>query len=209
MAADFATNFHNDGYVVLENLFTELQVEAIRQSAVDNYQEAKLLISNNNLEFGIGIKHGFKEIVQRHPNRFEMPFKMDSSEFDFVLESNELRNIVSSILGCDDFIVANRSLVVSLPGCTDQGWHADGPHVSAESHLPCHVLNVFVPLVDVDLSNGPTEFRPGSHHYTRGDLAKSYLLAFMKKTIRKPVCPLIKRGSVLLVSFCSFDTSCA
>ena len=48
-----------------------------------------------------------------------------------------------------------------LPGAGDQAWHSDGAHVSLSKHLPCHVLNVFIPLVDLTLELGPTEFRPG------------------------------------------------
>ena len=45
-------------------------------------------------------------------------------------------------------------------------WHSDGPHLNKDferRHLPPHAVNVFVPLVDVTLSHGPTEFVPGSH----------------------------------------------
>jgi len=48
------------------------------------------------------------------------------------------------------------------------------PHHQA--HQPCHVLNVFLPLVDLTLANGPTELRPGSHFVSR-DLARLTLLA--------------------------------
>jgi hypothetical protein len=46
-----------------------------------------------------------------------------------------------------------------------QTWHRDGPSLfkgwSATRHHPTHCLNVFVPLVDVTVHNGPTEFVPG------------------------------------------------
>ena len=47
--------------------------------------------------------------------------------------------------------------------------HLDGPHLFQGTHgyeqaqNPAHCLNVFLPLVDVTLENGPTEFWPGSH----------------------------------------------
>lgn len=195
--------FAENGFLVVKDLFDIDTVNQAYQTAVDNYNEALKTIELKQLEFGIGIKYGFKEIVQRHPNRFEMPYKMDSCEFDFVLENTELRRILTEVLECDDYIVANRSLVISLPGCEDQGWHSDGPHMSVQQMLPCHCLNVFVPLVDVTLENGPTEFRPGSHFYTR-DLAKSFLLAKIKKTLKSPECPTIGKGSILMVRFTFF-----
>jgi len=54
---------------------------------------------------------------------------------------------------------------VALPAserCGHQPWHADAPQLF-HVPLPPHALNVFVPLADVDLDAGPTEFRPGSH----------------------------------------------
>jgi ectoine hydroxylase-related dioxygenase (phytanoyl-CoA dioxygenase family) len=66
-------------------------------------------------------------------------------------------------------------------------------------YLPCHVLNVFIPLIDITDAEGPTEFRPESQRLTL-DLQKLYLRAFMTKTLRPTVKPHLKKGSALLVS---------
>ena len=52
-----------------------------------------------------------------------------------------------------------RSVVMALPGAEEQQWHVDGAHVDVMAHRPCHVLNVFFPLVDITRENGPTEVR--------------------------------------------------
>mmetsp|Transcript_29168 Transcript_29168/g.49050 ORF Transcript_29168/g.49050 Transcript_29168/m.49050 type:complete len:258 (-) Transcript_29168:762-1535(-) len=192
--------FNRNGFHVLNNVFDSALIETIKSIAMNNYEEIMRVINENQLHFEIGIKHGFKEIVQRHPMRFEMPHKMDDEVFDFVLKNTTIQNAVSSILECDDYIVSNRSLVVSLPGCGDQGWHSDGPHMSTSAHLPCHVLNVFIPLVDIVDLNGPTEFRPGSHYYTR-NLAQSMLLAKIKKTLKPVESPNLSQGSILLFDY--------
>ena len=70
--------------------------------------------------------------------------------------------------------------------------------MSVTNHLPCHCLNVFIPLVDINPCNGPTEIKPGSHVYTR-DLAKSMFIALIKKNIRPTVSPCLSKGSALLV----------
>ena len=49
-------------------------------------------------------------------------------------------------------LIALRFVLMALPGAATQGWHADGGHLSPTEHLPCHCLNVFVPLVDVSLA---------------------------------------------------------
>lgn len=189
--------FLRDGYLVLEDVLNVDHIASLHKLAIQNFTDVNNIIRNNGLEFGVGIKHGFKEIVQRHPNRYEMPYGMTDEIYDFVLESALIKTVVGGILG-ENFIVANRSLVISMPGCEDQAWHSDGPHMSATQDLPCHCLNVFIPLVDVTAENGPTEIRPGSHFYTR-DLAKSMLLAKIKKTLRPVEGPNIPKGSVLLV----------
>lgn len=190
--------FNADGFVVLEDVFSEEHISSLHLQAVQNFAEVSSIIERSGLEFGIGVKHGFKEIVQRHPNRYEMPYKMSDDVYNFVLGSTHIRDTVSQILDCDDYVVANRSLVISMPGCDDQAWHSDGPHMSATQDLPCHCLNVFIPLVDVNDENGPTEIRPGSHFYTR-DLAKSMFLAKIKKTLRPIEGPHLPKGSILMV----------
>jgi hypothetical protein len=47
---------------------------------------------------------------------------------------------------------------------------------------------------------GPTEFRPGSHVYTR-DLTRMMLLAKIKKRLRKTVVPELKCGEALLFDY--------
>jgi hypothetical protein len=96
--------------------------------------------------------------------------------------------------------LVNFSLVISTPGSEIQSWHADGGHVSLISHEPCHVFNVFVPLVDVDLSMGPTELRPGSHYYTR-DLTKMMLGAMARKELRPTITPELEQGDALVFDY--------
>ena len=39
--------------------------------------------------------------------------------------------------------------MLSMPGSETQKLHSDGDHVSSSTHLAPHLLNVFVPLIDV------------------------------------------------------------
>lgn len=55
--------------------------------------------------------------------------------------------------------------ILGLPAAEDtesQRWHADTPHLYS-IHLPPHSITVHIPLIDLTLENGPTEFRLGSH----------------------------------------------
>jgi len=99
-----------------------------------------------------------------------------------------------------DYYICNLSLLVATPGCPTQSWHADGGHTSLTKHEPCHVFNVFIPLVDVPLSMGPTELRPGTHYHTR-NLTSMMLLAKARKTLRSPVTPELQMGDALMFDY--------
>lgn len=162
--------------------------------------------SSNCLELLIewiqtGIKNGSFE-----PNQSE-----DAKQEAFTQDHRQLQkllDLVNTIFSEPDssgdtnnnYHLVNFSLVISTPGSETQSWHADGGHVSLTSHAPCHVFNVFVPLVDVPLSMGPTELRPGSHYYTR-DLAKMMLGAMARKELRPTVTPKLKKGDALLFDY--------
>jgi hypothetical protein len=60
-----------------------------------------------------------------------------------------------------DIYTCNMSVVIAEPGAAEQKWHADGGHLSMTTHLPCHCLNIFLPLVAITEELGPTELRPG------------------------------------------------
>jgi len=152
--------FHDQGFVCLEGAVDVSLIEKLRVQTMGNYEECMSIIKERELEFGIGIKHGFKEVVQRHTARFEMTHRMEELDCSFMDdEDSPIRQTVRGILG-DDCIVANKSAVVSLAGASGQSWHSDGPHMSSTTHLPAHVLNVFIPLVPMTKALGATEFRP-------------------------------------------------
>ena len=199
-AASLAAKFHEDGYLVMKDAFQKSEVESLHGRAMGNFKEVlELIEANGHAAMGIGVKHCFKEIVQRHLNRYEMAYKMDHEDFAIVPQCDAIMKVVREILG-DDCIIINRSLVVSKPGAETQAWHSDGPHLSVTRDLPCHCLNVFVPLVDVDDANGPTEMRPGSVSLTR-DLKKAYMKAFLTKKLRAVDAPNLEKGSVLLFDY--------
>ena len=123
-----------------------------------------------------GVVGGFKEVVMRSPGRYEMSYCCDQDPFnrDFIRLQPDLLALISSLLadrggagGMGEsesdtgMYLCNASIVISTPGSVDQGWHADGGHVDLQRHLPCHCLNIFIPLVDITEEMGPTELRPG------------------------------------------------
>ena len=136
--------------------------------------------------------HWIHDIInQQHDNLHQHSHRCKDYQ-----QLHSLLHTVQSIFHTE-YTLTNLSLVLSTPGSPSQPWHSDGPHASLTAHLPAHVLNIFVPLVDVPLSMGPTEIRPGSQYYTR-DLTKMMLGAMARKELRPSITPELKRGDCLL-----------
>ena len=111
----FVDNFHADGFVVVENVLDKGTIDNIRAESLQAFDQVQTIIREKSLFFGIGTKNGFKEIVERHPNRFEMPYQMDSPTIDEVINQSSVRTIVQEIFGGQEIDVINKSLVLSLP----------------------------------------------------------------------------------------------
>lgn len=197
--ASQATIHEKRGFLSIKNVLSVQDVEAMHLVAMENFATLLSLLQSKNLLLGIGIKYGYKELVQRHSNRYEMAFRMDNEVFDSASKNPVVLALVKAILGPNPKVI-NVSVVISIPSAKDQSWHSDGPHLSLTSDLPCHCVNVFIPLVDVDLENGPTSFRPESHYYTR-DLTKFYMSAFAKKTLQAVESPCLLKGSILMFDY--------
>jgi hypothetical protein len=152
---------------------------------------------------GQGVKHGFREIVMRSPGRYEISLLYSTAPDCLESLKQILSPIVPPLLEATDWnevSICNLSLVISTPGSSEQGWHADGGHVNLQKHLPCHVMNVFVPLHDLTFAMGPTEIRPGTHFHTR-NLAPMMLAAACRKTLRRPVAPILATGDILIFDY--------
>lgn len=116
----YTNKFHEDGYVVVEDVVNVDLVDKLLSLCNENYDEVMNLITDNNYEFNVGTKHGFLEIVERHSKRFEMPYKMNSGIVgELINEQVRLNPVIDrltkSILG-EDATVINQSLIMCLPG---------------------------------------------------------------------------------------------
>lgn len=110
LVATFAAN----GYCEISNYVEIDKLAVLHDKAIRNLNEILSEIQKRNLEFGVGCKNGFKEIVQRHALRYEMPYGMDS-DYDCLL-CNEIFEIAREILHSEEVDIVNRSIIVSLPG---------------------------------------------------------------------------------------------
>lgn len=103
-----------------------------------------------------------REIVCRNRGRFDLPAQDGElfAQLDMYWHS-----AVRAVLGAGYSRIMS-GVIVALPGAARQAIHADGKPLFEHDDfipLPPHCLSVFVPLIDLSLELGPTEFFPGSH----------------------------------------------
>lgn len=107
-------DFHHHGYCCVENIFPCDIYDELYAKCMSNYEEIRQIITERNLPFGVGLKEGYDEIVQRHPGRYEVTYKMKNI-FQVISEDQNLLTLIKGILG-DDITIANESLLISESG---------------------------------------------------------------------------------------------
>lgn len=110
----------------------------------------------------------FKEAAARSVGRVELrlPLRLAGAAADTcpvtrLALHGPWMSLVRRALCCSAPVVT-ASFILAHPGAVAQPWHADGPHIGPPGVGP-HALCVFVPLIDVNDSLGPTQFWLGSH----------------------------------------------
>lgn len=120
---------------------------------------------------------GFDVFRERGMGRYDMTIKeFDLPEFSFLydLEKAAWMPVVKKILG-EDAVLVHKGAFLSMPDSSTQVYHQDGVHLNTRYQRPCHAINVFIPLVDLTLKNGPTEFCIGSHYLGHEHFRKDML----------------------------------
>jgi hypothetical protein len=140
---------------------------------------------SDEFEYIAGACTNFHEIQSRGSRRYEIHHKMDHSSFNVLLDNQPFQDALFDVFGMDHLTddefrlgsdtLKQQSCVFSYPGAGRGDYHIDGGHLFAPSVdketgatqiLPVHAVTVFVPLVDVDESNGILWLLRGSHHWS-------------------------------------------
>jgi len=178
---DAATTLDEAGLTLLppSNSLSSGQVDALLEQVVSSFNRHMYTLQRvvpGGLDALESV--GFDSFKMRGPSRYDLTIpEFVTADFSFLTgEDAPWLPFVRSVLG-DDADLAHVGTMLSMPGSKNQPWHQDGPALNADfacNHLPAHALNVFVPLVDVDVPLGPTEFVPGTHR--RWDLPSQSLV---------------------------------
>mmetsp|Transcript_30071 Transcript_30071/g.89361 ORF Transcript_30071/g.89361 Transcript_30071/m.89361 type:complete len:951 (-) Transcript_30071:1405-4257(-) len=143
---------------------TPSQISLCLDAVLGHYDAVMRTVRARNLHFELA--DGFDVLRERGRGRFDMELEQfDGSEFSFLTDPAKAAwmPVVRKILG-DDALLVHKGAFLSLPGSDIQVYHQDGVHLTTKRQLPCHAINVFIPLVDLTRHNGPTEFCLGTHH---------------------------------------------
>jgi hypothetical protein len=111
---DKVKEFHDNGFCVLENFFPNENYEILQHRCLHNFYEIQEIIREKGLEFGVGLKKGYDEIVQRHPGRYEVTYQMKNI-FQSMSRNLTLLKVIHGILG-EDVVIPNESLLISESG---------------------------------------------------------------------------------------------
>lgn len=147
--------FEVHGFLKIENLFPKNFIEELASS-----YEKELIFNQEEVSLQNGTQASHRRYIVPIP--FIEPFNNP------LLYANRiLMPLMQDLLG-PHFILNSLGAISALPGSTDQHLHADyyplfEEDVLASSQTPPFAITFAVPLIDVDLLNGPTQIWAGSH----------------------------------------------
>jgi hypothetical protein len=153
----------------------EEQIQLCYDAGMDHYDGIMRTVTARDLTREL--QDGFDLLRERCRGRFDMELPVfDEPQFSFLndIQKAPWMPIVREILG-KDVVLIHKGMFLSMPGSEKQPYHQDGPHLTTQYQRACHAINVFIPLVDLSLANGPTEFCLGSHILGHEDLDEDFL----------------------------------
>lgn len=161
--AEIVEQFHRDGYYFLGPVLNEQECFALK-AAMDEVYDSEEFHGDEEGDYirGISLLRMFERDINFRDLTAREPFV----------------SVVEAILGNDCHIMSQNALR-NGPGEGVTGWHVDDRVLfplpdgvkrhNPEIRVPCFVINLLIPLTDVEeLEFGPTQVVPGSHYSGRG-----------------------------------------
>ena len=148
------------------------QITRCYAASLDHYEKVMNTVRARSLHHELA--DGFDVFRERGRGRYDMELPIfDTDAFSFLTDAKKAAwmPIVHKILG-EDALLIHKGCFLSLPGAETQVYHQDGLHLNKKTHKPCYAINVFIPLVDYDMTNGPTEFCLGTHYLGHENFVK-------------------------------------
>jgi len=141
------------------------QIDLCYSTCVSHYETVMNTVRARALHHEL-VDGGFDLLRERGRGRYDMtmPLFDECPSFQFLWSQNAFwMPVVREILGCEQVTLVHKGCFLALPGAEVQVYHQDGLHLNEKVQKPCHAVNVFIPLVNLNMKNGPTEFCLGTH----------------------------------------------
>ena len=171
---DNLETFHEMGLAICPST---VDVSSIYEQVMDFIEEVQTLFATHYPEINYEQDpFVFKEIGSRGGLRYDALLNLDDNDDDrwscvrqMATQTGPWLHQMDTIFGKDQWKVAGVSVVYSRPGAQHQGWHSDGQHLGEEAyhdgtgHADPYAACVFLPLIDLNVEVGFTQFFLKSH----------------------------------------------
>jgi hypothetical protein len=151
------------------------QIDKCYTACIEHYEKVMVTVKARSLHHELA--DGFDVFRERGKGRYDMELPaFDTNEYSFLTDQKRAAwmPIIHKLLG-EDAQLVHKGCFLSLPGSESQVYHQDGVHLNTRVHKPCHAVNVFIPLIDYDMSRGPTEFCLGTHYLGNENFVKDWV----------------------------------
>jgi Phytanoyl-CoA dioxygenase (PhyH) len=177
---DVTTRFADYGVLIVSQSCDAATIQACHTQAQQALQRLQVeQLKPRQLQVRGANAFDFVEVRQRPGHRIDNRYTiLDDPDAPIAVLGRRLLSELPSRLFPEEAVTCWKLLYAGVvhsfpreqpedPAPPAQFWHRDGPSLFATDHHPTHCFNVFVPLVDVNLTNGTTEFVPGTHEDRR------------------------------------------
>ena len=157
ITADSIGYYNESGFLVAENLLSEVEIEDIRQEAVQIFKG-----NRGNIEGLIQVEEEASDFdVLRNYIAIHFPHKISEKITEYVVHAR-IAHILSNIIG-PNVKCMQSMLFVKGPGKPGQAWHQDEYYIPTRDRS---LTGVWIAVDDADVENGCLWVIPGSHKHT-------------------------------------------
>ena len=166
------TDFNENGFSILQGILESETLEAVKhecEALVDELAsqrrtEGKLTNTYRDAPFETRLIRLYEDYPDETPTIFRPELHREG--FFGVFAHSALLELAGVILGPEIRLYPNYSVRPKLPENrrTEVLWHQDAGYTSKEADV-LRMMNVWAPLVPVNVENGCMEFIPGSHKW--------------------------------------------
>jgi ectoine hydroxylase-related dioxygenase (phytanoyl-CoA dioxygenase family) len=198
LTAEEKHRFEQQGFIVVQELLTAAQIEAIRVELGDLHERMAERVPE---EVGVSWEHDVDPRIQRRIKQL-MHAEMISPTINAILRSDRLLDIVEALIGPNICLYHCKLLMKAARDGTVTPWHQDYAYWISDDNRPL-MLNCMFQIDDSTPENGCLQMVPGSHksrlleHEREGKVFSRFLPGYFQPRSDAVALPL-RAGSAVL-----------